>query len=386
MRYVIALGLVLLGSRPVAAADSAPSAWCYEYVLANWTPEVPLEPVIDGISAEGSAGNQGSLDEVAEFLLEHLDDERLTKENALDVLGLLARTRSGRYRLVMEKVRDSKRPVVLEQVARAYLVDYKSTQAAQFVPGSVDFATLGEQYVQTALAAQPTEERARTLDSLRKGDSLEKLFTLLGPPQHVAAGYVRVSQTLNYRRLLLYYRGAGRAVFALDDKTGWNFQATVADPLAFEMLMPYRVRAGEFHLPDDDHIRMAQLTSSGVPAMRAAVEGAYRLPQVPVEFLDATAELLARQWPNSKDEIVEDSCAWMLRLLRTKGGARYAPLFDEIGKKSHSLKLRKWAHMTLLRYPDISRSAYVVGSVPLEEWARRYPSPYPGVSYTNGRL
>ena len=386
MKYVIALGLALLGFQPVSAAEVSPSAWVYEYILANWTPEVALEPVIDGISAEPASGNQGSLDDVAEFLLEHIDDARLTKENAKPVLGLLARTRSGRYRLVMEKIRDSERPVVLKEVARAYLVDYKSSQAAQFAPGGVDFAALREQYIKTALAVQPTEERAKLLDSLSKGDSLDKLFALLGPPQHVAAGYVRISETLNYRRLTLYYRGAGRAVFALDPKAGWGFQATVADPLAFEMLMPYRARAAEFGLPDDHHIRVAQLTSNGEPARRAAVEGAYRLPKVPVEFLDATAELLARQWPDAQDEIVEDSCAWMLRLLRTKGGVRYAPLFDEIGNKSHSLKLKKWAGMTLLRYPDFPRSAYVVGSVPLEELARRHPSPYPGVTYINGRL
>jgi hypothetical protein len=286
----------------------------------------------------------------------------------------------------MEKIRDSKRPVVLKEIARAYLIEYKSSQAVQFAPGNIDFAAMRGQYVEHALAAQPSDDRARMLDSLRKGDTLEELFALLGPPQHVVSGYVRVSETLNYRWLMLYYRGAGRAAFALDEKSGWGFKATVADPLAFEMLMPYRAHASEFGLPDDDHIRMAQLTSNGIPAMRAAVEGAYRLPKVPVEFLDATAELLARQWPNSKDEIVEDSCAWMLRLLRMKGGARYAPLFDEIGKKSHSAKLKKWAQRTLLRYPDIPRSAYAVGSIPLEEWARRYPSPYPGVTYINGRL
>jgi hypothetical protein len=386
LKYLVALVFALLVFGPAHAEDRSPSAFCYIYVLANWTPDVALEPVLDGISSEAAAGNQGSLDDVAEFFWQHIDDERLTKENAKEVLELLARTRSGRYRLVMEKIRDSKRPVVLKEIARGYLIDYKSSEAAQFAPGGIDFAALRAHYVQQALAAQPSEERARTLDSLRKGDTLEKLFALLGPPQHVVAGYVRVSETLKYHRLLLYYRGAGRAVFALDEKSGWGFQATVADPLAFETLMPYRAHAGEFGLPDDDHIRMAQLTSNGMPAMRAAVEGAYRLPKVPVEFLDATAELLARQWPNSKDEIVEDSCAWMLRLLRMKGGARYAPLFDEIGKKSHSPKLRKWAQRNLLRYPDVPRSTYVVGSIPLAEWARRYPSPYPDVTYTNGRL
>ena len=386
MRYVIALVFALLGSQQACAGEPPASAWCYGYLFAFWKPEVALEPVTEGIAAEAATGNQGSFDMAAEFLLQHLDDERLTKENAKEVLALLARTRSGRYRLVMEKIRASSRPVVLKEIARDYLAASKASQAAQYTPGAVDFAALRKQHIEQALAVQPTEERARLLDSMAKGDSLEKLFALLGTPQHVATGYFRMSKNLNFRRLLVYYRGAGRAVFALDDKAGWGFQAAVADPLAFEMLMPYRGQAAELGLPDDDGIRMTQLTSKSWPAIRAAVEGAYREPKVPLVFLDATAELLAKHWPNAQDEIVEDSCAWMLRLLRAKGGARYAPLFDEISKQSHSLVLKKWAGMTLLRYPDFPRTSYVVGSVSLDELARQHPSPYPGVSYTNGRL
>jgi hypothetical protein len=75
----------------------------------------------------------------------------------------------------------------------------------------------------------------------------------------------------------------------------------------------------------------------------------------------------------------------MLRLLRMKGGARYAPLFAEIKKKSDSLVLKKWVKVPLSRYPDSSGN-YVVGSVTLDELAQRFPSPYPGVTYSNGRL
>jgi mRNA-degrading endonuclease RelE of RelBE toxin-antitoxin system len=352
----------------------------------NWTPDIALEPILEGIPVGAAASNYDLVDDVAEFLLQHLEDRQLTKENVSEVLAYLARTRGGRYRLVMEQVNASKRLVMLADVARKYLREYKYTTAEQYVPGSRDFAALRERSVQQALLPQPTEERARAFDTLRSGDSLEKIFALLGPPQRVETRYFRVNDTVNLRRLVLYYRGAGRATFSLDDKTGWGFQASVADPLAFEMLMPYRARAGEFGLPDDEHIRMAQLTSGGAPAARAALESAYRLPNVSLDFLDATAELLSRQWPDAKDEGVEDNCGWMLRLLRTKGGVRYAPLFLEIQKKSHSLKLKKWSKLTLLKYPDFLPGSYVVGSVPLEEWARRYPSPYPGVTYTNGRL
>jgi hypothetical protein len=380
LKYVIALALVLLGGRQACAADRSGAAWTYEYLFAFWQPRVALEPAILGIAAEPASGNQGSLDVAAEFLLQHLDDEQFSSENARDVLDLLSRTRSGRYRLVMERIRASKRPPVFRDIARSFLAANKSSEAAQYVPGTVDFAALREQHIQQALAVRPTEERARLLASMTKGDSLPKLFALLGPPQHVAAVDV-----MKFRKLLLYYRGAGRAVFALDENAGWALQAAVADPLAFEMFMPYRVRAAEFGLPDDNSIRMAQLTSKGWPAIRTAIESAYRQPQVPLVFLDGTAELLAKHWPDSRDEVVEDTCAWMLRLLRMKGGARYAPLFAEIKKKSDSLVLKKWVKVPLSRYPDSSGN-YVVGTVTLDELAQRFPSPYPGVTYSNGRL
>ena len=105
-----------------------------------------------------------------------------------------------------------------------------------------------------------------------------------------------------------------------------------------------------------------------------------------MDFLDAAAEVLARDWPKSSDEIVEDNCAWILRLLRTKGGVRYASVLDEVHQKSHSLKLKKWAGLTLGKVAGVPRTPYVIGSTPLTEWAQRYPSPYPGVTYVNGRL
>lgn len=59
-----------------------------------------------------------------------------------------------------------------------------------------------------------------------------------------------------------------------------------------------------------------------------------------------------------------------------------AHLLDSLSKGDSLDKL-----FTLPGPPQhVPRSAYVVGSVPLEELARRYPSPYPGVTYTNGRL
>ena len=385
MKYFVALAL-FIGIHPSHAEELTPAAWCLQNALVNWTPDMALEPVLEGASVGAAGGNQGSLDDVAEFLLQNLDDRRLTNENAKEVLELLARTRSGRYRLAMEEFGKAMRPVVLKDIARKYVRDSKGSTAEQYVPGSKNFAAMRENYLKLSLLPQPTEARARAFDSLQPGDALEKLFAQLGPPQRVETRYFHVSEGISVRRLVLYYRGAGRAVFTLDDEAGWSFHGAVTDPLAFETFMPYRARAAEFGLPDDESIRMAQITSPGLPAIRTSLEAAYRLPRVPLDYLDATAAVLLKLCQNTNDDSVEDTCAWMLRVLRTKGGLRYAALFREIETRSHSLKLRKWASLTLTTVEGVPRAPYDSGNVSLEEWARRYPSPYPGVTYTNGRL
>jgi hypothetical protein len=164
------------------------------------------------------------------------------------------------------------------------------------------------------------------------------------------------------------------------------FQSAAVDPLAFEAFMPYRARAAEFGLPDDTAIRMAQLLSRNLPAMRIVLEESYGLAQVPVEFLDTAAEILAQGWKTPGDEVAEDVYAWTIRLLTIKGGPRYAPLLAQIAEETQSLKLRKWARLTVQKPAGIPRTRYIAGSVVLTEMAARYPSPYPGVTYTNGRL
>jgi hypothetical protein len=395
LKRLIAIALAVCACAPLHAREQTSVDWCYQYLLATWKPHETLNiwkarqtltPVLEGIAADPTRQNVIALDHVAQFVLDHLDDDQLTKDEAKELVGALARTRSGRYRLVMAKVHESQRPKVITLMAGEYVREHKLKTVDQYVPGTIDFASLRAGYPAAALAVPATEDRARKLVTMTKFGSIDEVFALMGPPQHVEALHFRFSETIKYSRLLLYYRGAGRAVFGLDDGGTWLFQAAVADPLAFEALMPYRERAAEFGLPDDESIRMAQLISQSLPAMRLVLEDSYHLVQVPVEFLDTTAEILAQNWKLPGDDISEDIHAWMIRLLTTKGGPRYAPLLTQIADETKSLKLRKWALLTVKKPAGIPRVHYVIGSVVLADQAKKFPSPYPGVTYTNGRL
>jgi hypothetical protein len=380
------MALVICACAPLHAQEQTASGWCYQYLLATWTPRTRLAPLLEGIAADPRTRTALMLDNVAQLLLDHLDDERLLKDDAKLLLSLLTRTQSGRYQRVMATVRDSQRPAVLKDMARKYMLEHKKKTVDQYLPGTIDFEPLRAEYMRMAVAVRPTEERARALNSLKTGDAIEELFALLGPPQHVATRHIRLGTNLDFRHLLLYYRGAGRAVFELDDTEGWRFHAVVADPLAYEPLMPYRARAGQFGLPDDAALNMALLTGNSVLAMKVAVEDSYHQPEVPLEFLDTAAEILAQNWKSAEAEDAVDTCAWIIRLLADKGGPRYAPLLAQVADGSNNLKLKRWAKQKVQKPAGVPRAHYVVGSVVLADQARKFPSPYPGVTYTNGRL
>jgi hypothetical protein len=386
LKRLIAIALAACACAPVHAQEQTATDWCYQYLLATWTPRDTLTPVLKGIVTDPAKRNVFALDNVAQFVVDHLNDEQLSKDAAKELLGVLTRTRSGRYRLVMARMQETQRPKVLRDMARDYVVEHKRKTVDEYVPGTIDLASLPAEYMKAAISTVATEERAHKLDSLKKLSSIDELFALMGPPQYVEARYFRFSETIQFHRLLLYYRGAGRAVFGLDDSGVWLFQAAVVDALAFEPLLPYRARAAELGLPDDAAIRMAQLISQSLPAMSIALEYSYNLVQVPVEFLDTTAEILAQHWKSADDEITEVVYAWMIRLLTTKGGPRYAPLLTQIAEEPNSLKLRRWARLTVQKPANIPRAHYLVGSVVLADQAKKFPSPYPGVTYTNGRL
>ena len=212
LKRLIAIALAVCACAPLHAREQTAVDWCYQYLLAAWEPHPilntwrsrqTLTPVLEGIAADPTRQNVPALDHVAQFVLDHLDDEQLSKDEAKELVGTLARTRSGRYRLVMATVSKSQRPKVITIMAGEYVREYKRKTVDEYVPGTIDLASLRAGYLPAALSVPATEERARKLDSMTKFGSIDELFALMGPPQHVEARYFRFSDTVQFSRLLL---------------------------------------------------------------------------------------------------------------------------------------------------------------------------------------
>jgi hypothetical protein len=360
--------------------------WTVAYLAAGSTPPERIGQVLDLLDTDTGGFPPRALDFLSEYLIRNAANPLLDGADARRLVGIIDRRGGDRYVTAMRAVREQSGPVLVEKAALAYLVRHKPG-AVGYNPGVINLAAQRTLHIVRALATEASEARARRLGELERGDTLDRLFDVMGPPQHVT------SFAMEVHRLRFYYRGAGRVVFGFVKGQGWQLQSVVADPLAFESEMPYRLQAVEHGQPDDSALRMIQLASGTPAAFKIAVDDTLGVLErdvtdtasAPLELFDRAAEYLATNFRAVTDEN-EDTLSLIARLLVRYGGSRYTPLLREISSKTKSLKLRKWAKMPLRRSVVMTRTPFVAGTFDTAAFARKYPSLYPGVVYTSGRL
>jgi hypothetical protein len=380
------IALALLCAPGLAGADETPPlSWVHQYALATWEPGAALIPVLDGIAADPATRNTAMYDNVAELLSRKAGDARLKWPDSTQLITFLMRTRSGRYRDVLAAATKRIPRSKARDAAVEFVAEHRHDETPQYVPGTIDFEALRAQYLRDALAARPTDAFARQLGGLGDGTRISELFALAGAPQHVEFRHVRVSETLNFRRLLCYYRGAGRIVFGLVPDKGWVLQSVVVNPLAFELDMPYRAHATELGLPDDARVRMIQLLNGGDVGVKTAMEGTLKT-QAPVslEFLDTAAQYLSENF-SPADEVADDAHAWIVRVLQERGGARYAAIITA-AKRSAGSRTSTQAFAEVRKVKGITRTPYADGGISLAAQRTKYPSLYPEIQFMSGRL
>jgi hypothetical protein len=369
---------------PAAAQDVTPASWTVAYLAAGSTPPERIGQVLELLDGDTGGFPPRALDLLAEYLIRHAANPLLDGVDARKLVEVIDRRGGGRHVTALRAVREQEGSVHLEKAVFAYLVRHESA-ADGYMPGVIDLAAQRTLHITRALATEASEQRARKLGELARGDTLDRLFDVMGPPQHVA------SFAMEVHRLRFYYRGAGRVVFGFVKGQGWRLQSVVADPLAFEPEMPYRSRAAELGQPDDATLRMIQLASGAPAAFKMAIDDTLRLLErdatasAPLEFFDRTAEYLAANFRDAKGEN-EDTLSLIARLLTRYGGSRYTPLLREVASKTNSLKLRKWAKMPLRRSAVSSRTPFVAGAFDTAAFTKKYPSLYPDVTYSSGVL
>lgn len=383
------LAVLLFACAGASAQVPAGRLWTYQYLLVTSVTERELAPISEHIFHDGTLQVPELGDYAAEVLLARWDDSNYPLQNKLRLVRVVGAMGSARYNDVLDQL-----------MARATLDEAKSElrdarkkgkeAAPSYVPGSLDIQAIVRETEAAALAAKPTTDRGRHLSAFR-GGSIDELFEYAGKPHQVVSGQTRVSDGLlihvKIQRISFFYRGLGRVVYGYKEKADeWQFQAVVADPLAFEQEFSYRDRATELGLPDDASLEMMQLVSNYTASMKNVVEQRHRRGNPSLEFTDTAAEVLARQFQTARDPVTIDMYAWICRLLTQYGGNRYVAVLETVASQTSDPKLKRFANLPIQPDSKLPQDAYVPGTISLDAQRAKYPPLYPDSTYQSGRL
>jgi hypothetical protein len=387
------LAAVLLAALASAFADAAESAhnWTYRYLLVTSESERELAPVTEHIIKKPRVDDAVLLDVTAETLLARFDEPNYPEQNKIRLIRVLEARGGPRYHAVLRHVQDRSSQPLVRNAARKALPRKPQRDVDSYVPGSVDLRAIVDEVDAAALAAKPLTDQGRHLAGFT-GGSIDQLFEWAGKPHQIVSGQTRVSDGLlinvKIQRLALFYRGLGRVVYGYTPK-GWEFQAVVADPLAFEKEFSYRGRAAALGMPDDATLEKIQLVSGYVSAMKIAIQQRFRNPAgADPEFLDTAAEILLQEHSKAADPAAIDTHAWICRLLEQHGNGRYARVLARVAGETRDMKLGRYSRLAADRSREAAANApqYEPGTVDLAAQRAKYPSIYPDSTFTSGLL
>ena len=387
--FVAAMLVCALSSvdRAVAQVPEDPLLWSIRSSLAMSRHPRHLAPMLAEVERNPTVRNQAMFDFIAELLVDTSGDAEYPEQSATDIATMMLRMKSGRYREAAIAVTGRTPYPKVRRLAQQYAVKHRKTRDPQYAPGTIDLPALRQKFIADALAFQPTPELARRIDQLPVGSKLESLFAVAGRPQFVDSTQWRIRDEVDIRveKLFFYYRGIGRVTFEYSDEAGWYLRSFIADSLAWEPLMPYRVLAPASGLIDGPRLDMTRVLSPHSIGVRYALEEQYDRKSVPLEFLDSVAELLLQSEAGATHPVVIDTQAWMCRLLAEKGGRRYARVLGTIARGAHDEKVKGYARVPILVVEGVPTEAYQPGSVSLVSQREKFPPLYAD-AYVNGGL
>lgn len=375
-----------------AKAEADASLWTYEYLLATARTDLELAPVTDrGISEArvwGKLPENELTDFAAEVLLARFADPEFPVEGKVRLIRVLDAAKSRRYGRVLTLVRDQTRQPKVKSWARAANRRLIRSDEPEYVPGSIDIHAIVAAADAAALAATPDTAQGKHLAEF-PGATFGELFTWMGRPHHVSSlethfnyGLPDTNDFVTFQRVTFFYRGIGSVTFSFRKWIpAWEFHDVIADPLAFEDEMPYRARAAALRMPDTPTLELVQLVSGYEASMKTAIVANYLRGEVPLEFLDTAAEILAGRIDSPSDETDRDSTSWLCRLLAERGGVRYAPLLKRVSEAAERYKLRHYASRKIKKVAHVPAQPWQPGTISLTAQRAKYPSLYPQSTY-----
>ncbi len=361
--------------------------WTYEYLLTTAGADQVLEPVLSDIySQEGQVGEH-ILNLVAEILYANYENKQYSVNNIVWLIKVLATSGDYSYRTLVGKVDRAWRIRKVRKIVKKYLKEAHVNTVTQYEKNRIDTKVLIDKYVSDAVYAEISlNGLTPKLMDISGKNTIEDMFSIVGTPQFIDSSLARPPFAGTFSRMTFYYKGQGRAVFGYDSSDGWVFKNIVLDPLAFEVYMPYRDQAEKYELITTQHLLIAMLMSNSASAIKIVAERIYGHGGGNQELLDSAAELLLSRFSIDESPTHIDAYSWICKMLARRGGRRYKDVLEHVGTVSQRMKLRRYARVHLSDDVDMTDEIYVKGGVSLENLRVKYPSPYPKLTTTMGRL
>jgi hypothetical protein len=388
----------LLATAAPALAEDAGLRWTYEHLLVAADRGTGLDNVISHIENDPALHDQRMLDVVGEVVAVDAKHAPFSQLHLQWLAQILDKSGGARYALVFTELARVTGPSgstlfmgqrkrereELNRMAMKLHKKYLKRRADHYVPGTIDLAAMRREYEAAMLAAHHTTDQARQLLALRFHATFDEVFAIAGKPEMMSLGndpYTwrdqftwRGTQIVALDELYLYYRGLGRVRFTWEQTGGWHFSQFIADPLRFEREFPYRAEPAAHGQPDENTLLMLELLSEAFPNVQRAAELGLKHSELPLEFSDTAAEILARGYADSTTSESDAAYIAICRMLMRHNVFRYGKLLATVSEKSGDSTLRQ--AIGIVHVMDDADS-YVPGTISLDAQRRKYPPLYP---------
>jgi len=204
---------------------------------------------------------------------------------------------------------------------------------------------------------------AKQFDEVRKGQSLDEVYSILGAPNDIRgvnvpkgrAGHSYVKVRISDDMIVFVYSGIGTIRFAFDeakDKNDWLLAEAKSDKgLIWDPL------GGRF-VTINDLVNADLITTGDASELREIVYHLRKQTSIGRDILDRSADRIYRSRLEPGEELA-DALAWLCKIIAKSGDGRYKQLLLDVSNTATNNKLRKYASKAANDLPDTSEKQYV---------------------------
>jgi len=204
----------------------------------------------------------------------------------------------------------------------------------------------------------------KQFDEVRKGQSLDEVYSILGTPNDVSgvnvakgrAGHSFVKVQTSDDMIVFMYSGIGTIRFVFDDakaKNNW----LLADAKSDKGLI-WKQLDGKF-VTINELINADLITTGDASELREIVYHLRKQESVERAILDRAADRIYRSRLEPGGELA-DALAWLCKILAKSGDGRYMQILLDVSNTAVNDKLRKFAGKAANNLPETSEKQFVV--------------------------